>query len=311
MQESWIAISAARAKAHRLYGVRGWLVTLLWLNTLPIFGLVTIMVGPWRLSSLPIATMNWLPALFWAVWPLALVVLAFVRLRLFPMVLVAYSVIFQLPFAFILAFGSGRWMSNPASWSSAKLPFSLLSIAEVVTPIATLAYVLRSRRMRVTYRHQVRDADSAAVPAVFDRPGRNETPTDATEHARERAALRRVTHELSSGVLDTQTWMHVMRHHADASDSARTAAYVRARMATLCPPAHVHPPLLRMFGLAIGAALVTLAVAALLVTGLFVLSSHLSGGSPAAGLGGLTAIALPLCWLAGLFAGARFLRAVA
>ena len=43
MQESWMAISAARARAHRLYGVRGWLVTLLWLNTLPALAIVLAM----------------------------------------------------------------------------------------------------------------------------------------------------------------------------------------------------------------------------------------------------------------------------
>ncbi|MGG2334364.1 hypothetical protein, partial [Salmonella enterica] len=81
---------------------------------------------------------NWLSALFWAAWPLLLILSAFVRLRLFPMILVAYSLIFQLPFAFIVGFGSGRWMSDLASWSSAKLPLSLLSLAEVVAPIATV-----------------------------------------------------------------------------------------------------------------------------------------------------------------------------
>ncbi|WP_341866450.1 hypothetical protein [Ralstonia insidiosa] len=202
-------------------------------------------------------------------------------------------------------------MSNLASWSPAKLPLSLLSMAEVLTPIATMMYIARSRRVRVTYRHEVRASDPAAVPAVFDRPNPNETPTDATDHARERAALRRVTQELSSGVLDTKTWMHVMRHHADATDSVRTAAYVRARMAVLCPPAHVHPPLLRTLGSGLSAAAVSLVVATLLAAGLIVLAFHLSSGMPAAGLGVLIVAALTLCWLAGLFVGARFLRYVA
>ena len=43
MQGRWIAISAARARAHRLYGVRGWLVTLLWLSTLPALVVVLAM----------------------------------------------------------------------------------------------------------------------------------------------------------------------------------------------------------------------------------------------------------------------------
>ncbi|MEE2976015.1 MAG: hypothetical protein VYB88_00940 [Pseudomonadota bacterium] len=179
-----------------------------------------------------------------------------------------------------------------------------------MAPIATVLYVLRSRRVRVTYRHEVRASDPAAAPAVFDRLNPNETPSDATDHARERAALRRVTQELSSGVLDTQTWMHVMRHHADATDGTRTTAYVRARMAVLCPPAHVHPPLVRTLASGVGALVVSLVAAGALMAAVIALALSLPGDATAL-LEACVAVALTLSWLAGLFVGARFLRAIA
>jgi len=188
------------------------------------------------------------------------------------------------------------------------LPMLLVFVRDLLMPIvtvATMVYIVRSRRVRVTYRHEVRASDPAAVPSVFGRPDPNETPTDATDHARERAALRRVTQELSSGVLETQTWMQVMRHHADDTDSARTAAYVRARMAVLCPPAHVHPPLLRTLATGLGALLVSLVVGTLLAGAVIALTSRLGGGETAR-------YGVPmLSWLAGLFAGAGVLRRVA
>ena len=206
--------------------------------------------------------------------------------------------------------GIRAWAVQASGAASAGLPLALLLAAEVLVPIGTLAYLARSRRVRVTYRHEVRASDPAAAPAVFDRLKPNETPSDATDHARERAALRRVTQELSSGVLDTQTWMHVMRHHADATDGTRTTAYVRARMAVLCPPAHVHPPLVRTLASGVGALVVSLVAAGALMAAVIALALSLPGDATAL-LEACVAVALTLSWLAGLFVGARFLRAIA
>lgn len=310
MQGSWIAISAARARAHRLYGVRGWLVTLLWLNTLP--ALVVVLAIAMVLMSGETgdgAARSVLPALVGLAFPLGLVVVAFLRVRWFPWVWLGYCLL-QLAATLGMSGGIKAWAVQASGAASAALPLALLLAAEVLVPIGTLAYLARSRRVRVTYRHEVRASDPATAPAVFDRLNPNETPSDATDHARERAALRRVTQELSSGVLDTQTWMHVMRHHAEATDGARTTAYVRARMAVLCPPAHVHPPLVRTLASGVGALLVSLLAAAVLMAAVIALAMSVPGDATAL-LELLVAVALTLSWLAGLFVGARFLRAVA
>ncbi|OCS44942.1 hypothetical protein [Ralstonia pickettii] len=308
MQGRWIAISAARARAHRLYGVRGWLVTLLWLNTLPV--LVVVMAMAMLMSGeTGGGAARSLPALAGLVFPLGLVVVAFLRVRWFPWVWLGYCLL-QLFATLGMSGGIRAWAVQASGAASAGLPLALLLAAEVMVPIGTLAYLARSRRVRVTYRHEVRASDPAAAPAVFDRLNANETPSDATDHARERAALRRVTQELSSGVLDTQTWMHVMRHHADATDGTRTTAYVRARMAVLCPPAHVHPPLVRTLASGVGALVVSLVAAGALMAAVIALALRLPGDATAL-LEACVAVALTLSWLAGLFVGARFLRAIA
>jgi hypothetical protein len=302
MQESWMAISATRARAHPLYGVRGWLIALLWLNTLPALAYVQAMAAIIAMRSLSGTS---LLVLTWFALPLVLTAVAFMRVRWFP-VLWFVVCLLQLPAPLITLFGMGQWVGR----TGVGLPIVLL-VQQVLIPIVTMVYIVRSRRMRVTYRHQVRASDPATVPAVFGKPSRNETPTDATDHARERAALRRVTQELSSGVLDTQTWMQVMRHHAAGTDSARTAAYVRARMAVLCPPAHVHPPLWRTLAMGVGALLVSLLVAALLAGAMTALAQRLPAGD-ATRLGMVIAATpmLALSWLAGLFAGAGVSRRI-
>lgn len=309
MQGRWIAISAARAQAHQLYGVRGWLIALLWLNTLPVLAIVLALIVIVVMGAWGGVSMKPLLALSWLVFPLGLVAVAFLRVRWFPVLWFVYCVL-HLPAALYMGFGIRQWVAQAPGHVPADLPVLLLFALEVLTPIVTMVYIVRSRRVRVTYRHEVRASDPSAVPAVFDRPNRNETPTDATDHARERAALRRVTQELSSGVLDTQTWMHVMRLHAEATDSVRTAAYVRARMSALCPPARVHAPLGRTLTSGLGALLVSLVATTVLAVAVIALAFRLVSAK-VEHLGLLIAMALMLSWLVGLFAGARFLRRVA
>jgi hypothetical protein len=243
------------------------------------------------------------------VFPLGLVVVAFLRVRWFPLVWLGYCLL-QLLATLAMRGGIKAWAAQASGAAAAGLPMILLLAAEVLVPIGTLAYLVRSRRVRVTYRHEVRASDPAAAPAVFDKPNPSETPSDATDHARERAALRRVTQELSSGVLDTQTWMQVMRHHADATDSLRTTAYVRARMAVLCPPEHEHPPLLRTLASGVGALLISLVAAGLLMAAVIAMALRVPGDATEL-LEALVTVALTLSWLAGLFAGARFLQRMA
>ena len=310
MQESWIAISAARAKAHRLYGVRGWLVMLLWWNTLPMLAILLALVLGSVTSVWRDVSVEAFRALLLLCLPLGLVAVAFLRVRWFPALWFVYCVL-QLPAAAYIGAGIRVWMAHAPSQATGGWFLVPLLVLQVVVLLVTMVYIVRSRRVRVTYRHQVRASDPAAVPAAFDRRAMNATtPTDATDYARERAALRRVAQELSSGVLDTPTLTQVMRHHTDVSDSERTAAYVRARMAVLCPPAHVHPPLSRTLACGFGALLVSLAVTALLVVGVVALASSVTNINMDY-LGPLVAAGLMLSWLAGLFAGAGCLRRVA
>ena len=309
MQESWMAISAARARAHRLYGVRGWLVTLLWLNTLPALAIVLAMGMMLTLGEANGGPARAAPALAGLVFPLGLVTLAFLRLRWIPMVWLGYGLL-QLLATLAMSGGIHAWTTQASGGTAGRMPITLLLAAEALLLIGSAAYIWFSRRVRVTYRHEVRLTDPAAAPAVFDKPAPNETPSDATDHARERAALRRVAQELSSGVLDTRTWMHVMRHHADATDGTRTAAYVRARMSELCPPAHVQPPVVRTLSTGLGALLVSVLAAGVLMAAVIALALRVPGdGTDLLEL--LVAVALTLSWLGGLFVGASFLRRVA
>ena len=309
MQESWIAISAARAKAHRLYGVRGWLVTLLWSSTLPMLAIVFGLSMVPTLGQMGGGSTKPVVACAGLAFPLVLIAVAFLRVRWFPALWLAYCLL-QLLATLVMSSGMTAILAQTSGVEMGRLPIGLLLGLEALLFFGTAAYLWLSRRARVTYRHEVRASDPAAVPAVFDRPRRNETPTDATDHARERAALRRVSQELSSGVLDTQTWAQVMRHHGDDTDNVRTAAYVRARMALLCPPAHVHRPLARTLASGLGALLVSLVVAGALMAAVIALAMRLPDDAVAR-IEMLVGVVLMLCWLAGLFAGARFLRAVA
>jgi len=301
MRGTWIAISAAHARAHRLYGVRGWLIAVLWLNTLPVVQGGTVLAMQWMHGAVPrVAGVVSAVRLLQVVLPVGLLSAAFMRLRWFAPALFAFGLL-QLLWA-----GYLRWQGRDGD----PLALALVGGMEVLIPVMTMAYATWSRRLRVTYRHEVHADDPALAPAGLDRPARGESPTDATEHARERAALRRVAHELTTGMLDTETWMHVMRHHAAASDSDRTTAYVRARMAVLCPPAHVHPPVGRTLATGLGALAVSVLAAAALAWGLLAARAWLPEGTVEA-VESLAGAALLLSWLGGLFAGARFLRQVA
>jgi hypothetical protein len=309
MQERWTAISLARARVHRLYGVRGWLVTLLWLNTLPALVVTLAMAMTVMVGGADAGRVKPMLVLAWLAFPLGLIALAFLRVRWFPLVWLGYCLC-QLFATLAMRSTIEGWTTLASGGAAGQVPTTLMLTAQALLLIGTAAYVWHSRRARVTYRHEVRTTDPSAAPAVFDKPAPNETPTDATDHARERAALRRVAQELTSGVLDTQTWMHVMRHHADATDGTRTAAYVRARMSALCPPAHVHPPVVRTLSTGLGALLVSVVAAGVLMAAVIALALRAPGGTTDL-LERVVAVALTLSWLGGLFVGAGFLRRVA
>ena len=173
-----------------------------------------------------------------------------------------------------------------------------------------MVYAVRSRTVRVTYRHEVRGDDPAAAPAAVDLPQLNVTLTDAIGVARERAALRRVAQELSSGMLDTATWMQVTRDHAEASDSERTSAYVHARMAVLCPRGPAQPLRRPTLASGLGALLISLVATVALVAGVMAILFLVPSGI-VQGIGAPILLVLLLSWFGGLFLGARFLQRTA
>ncbi len=81
-------------------------------------------------------------------------------------------------------------------------------------------------------------------------------------------------------------------------------------MAELCPPAHVHPPLLRTLASGLGALFVSLTAMALLVAAVLALACRLPSGMIEQ-LAMPMVLVLTLSWLVGLFAGTCFLRRVA
>ena len=89
-----------------------------------------------------------------------------------------------------------------------------------------------------------------------------------------------------------------------------SAAYVRARMSALCPPAHVHPPVVRTLSTGLGALLVSVVAAGVLMAAVIALALRAPGGTTDL-LERVVAVALTLSWLGGLFVGAGFLRRVA
>ncbi len=210
MSAKWIEIPAVRAQAHPLYGVQGWLLAVLWLNTLPVLTSAMSLIVPMMFGGWKAASATSLVAMTWAVLSLGLVAMAFLRLRWFPVVLFAYGLL-QVPVAVMMGAGVVVWMSRFATWSSIELVMAPLYLLQVLGPFVTMAYAVRSRTVHVTYRHEVHTEDPAAAPAAFDLPQLSATLQDAMGVARERAALRRVAQELSSGVLDTETWVQVAR----------------------------------------------------------------------------------------------------
>ncbi len=309
MSGKWIEIPAARAQAHPLYGVRGWLLAVLWLNTLPVLTSAMSLIAPMMYSVGRVASATSFVALTWSVLSLGLVAVAFLRLRWFPIVLFAYGLL-QVPVAVMMGAGVVVWIARFASWSPIELVTAPLFVLQVLGPVVTMVYAVRSRSVRVTYRHQVREDDPAAVSVTLDLPQLSAMVTDAIGQARERAALRRVAMELSSGVLDTETWMQVTRDHAGASDSERTSAYVHARMAVLCPRVHAQPLRQPTLASGLGALLVSLAATAALVVTVMALL-FLVPSDAVEGVGAPLLVALLLSWLGGLFLGARFLQRTA
>ena len=154
----WISLSRAQAARHPLYGVDGWLVALAVFLALGLaMGLVELFdfwattdhggLSAWIMAGLRSVM---------ALWATVIFVLLVARSRAFPTAFVAYTLFYIIYLGlFGLAFAH---VTNGAVFTgvAAAVPLHLIAIA----------YVLRSRRVNVTFRRRVRAKKRAeAQPA--------------------------------------------------------------------------------------------------------------------------------------------------
>jgi hypothetical protein len=154
--QGWIGLTRAQAAQHPLYGVRGWLVVL------AIFVAVGLAMGAVELVDFWATTDHgglsaWIMAglrSVMALWAALIFVLLLARSRAFPVAFVAYSVFYIIYLGlFGMAFAH---VTHGAVFCgvAAAVPMHLLAIA----------YVLRSRRVNVTFRRRVRAPKVKGAP---------------------------------------------------------------------------------------------------------------------------------------------------
>lgn len=153
----WVQLSRAQAEQHKLFGVRGWLVVV------AVFVAIGLAMGVVELIDFWATTDHgglsaWIMAVLRSVmmvWAAAVLALLLARRRAFPAAFAAYTMVnviylglFGLAFAHVT---HGAVFIGVA----AAIPLHLLAIA----------YVLRSRRVNVTFCHRVRAKKRAGGPA--------------------------------------------------------------------------------------------------------------------------------------------------
>ncbi len=153
----WIKLSRAQARQHPLYGIGGWLVLL------AIFVSIGLAMGFVELLDFWATTDHgglsaWIMAglrSLMALWAALILILMLARSRAFPTAFVAYSMfyiiylgLFGLAFAYVTHGAVFRGVA-------AAVPLHLLAIA----------YVLRSRRVNITFRRRVRAKKRKEAPA--------------------------------------------------------------------------------------------------------------------------------------------------
>jgi hypothetical protein len=154
--QGWIALTRAQAAQHPLYGVGGWLVVLAFFVALGLaMGIVEVFdfwattdhggLSAWIMAGL---------RSFMVLWAALIFVLLLTASRAFPTAFVAYTIfyiiylgLFGLAFAYVTHGAVFRGVA-------AAIPLHLLAIA----------YVLRSRRVNVTFRRRVRAKKRAETP---------------------------------------------------------------------------------------------------------------------------------------------------
>lgn len=158
----WVYLSDADAARHRLFGVGGWLVLIAILMCVGLFRAVFEVIDFWATTDHG-GLAAWIMAVLrsgMALWAALILGLLIGRARSFPSNFVAYSMVNVIYLGlFGLAFAH---LTN-------NMVFAGVAAGVVVTLIA-IAYVLRSRRVNVTFRHRLRAKEieraraAAAVP---------------------------------------------------------------------------------------------------------------------------------------------------
>jgi hypothetical protein len=154
--QGWIQLPLADAARHRLFGVKGWLVVLAVFVALGLLMGLVELVDFWATTDHG-GLAAWIMAVLRSVmvlWVALVLGLLLGRSRAFPTNFVAYTMVnviylglFGLAFAHVT---HGAVFAGVA----AAIALNLLAIA----------YVLRSRRVNVTYRHRVRARKRPAAP---------------------------------------------------------------------------------------------------------------------------------------------------
>ena len=154
--QGWIQLTLVQAAHHRLFGVKGWLVVLAVFVALGLFMGLVELIDFWATTDHG-GLAAWIMAVLRSVmvlWVALVLGLLIGRSRAFPTNFVAYTMVnviylglFGLAFAHVT---HGAVFTGVA----AAIPLNLLA----------MAYVLRSRRVNVTFRHRVRASKRAEAP---------------------------------------------------------------------------------------------------------------------------------------------------
>jgi hypothetical protein len=154
--DGWVPLTRAQAAQHPLYGVGGWLVVLAFFVALGFAMGIVEVLDFWETTDHG-GLSAWIMAglrSFMALWALLIFILLLTASRAFPTAFVAYTMfyiiylgLFGLAFAHVTHGAVFRGVA-------AAIPLHLLAIA----------YVLRSRRVNVTFRRRVRAHKRAETP---------------------------------------------------------------------------------------------------------------------------------------------------
>ncbi len=154
----WIELSSEEAVRHPLFGVHGWLVAIAIFVALGLARALVELIDFWETTDHG-GLAAWIMAILrsvMALWAALVLGLLLGRSRAFPtnfaaysMVNVIYLVLFGLAFAHVT---HGRVFAGVA--------------VAIVLNLVAIAYVVRSRRVNVTYRHRIRTPKTPAPATV-------------------------------------------------------------------------------------------------------------------------------------------------